>query len=161
MPAAVEALGILRFWGGESGIFINHASDKYGLCINLFSVPSSVSSCLPTSATSMRSVLCLSSYTANLCNPGTTVNIRGLKCSLLNLKPRSMNPLTSSSSSSPKVLQLMDLGNLPLVIESARFLRRFRVDGDDEHEPFLHLMRLNLDGISFSWLISFSWSSLL
>ncbi|BAT85695.1 hypothetical protein VIGAN_04326800 [Vigna angularis var. angularis] len=37
-----QRLGIFMFSSGESGLFISHASDKYGLMISLFSSSASM-----------------------------------------------------------------------------------------------------------------------
>ena len=91
-------------------------------------------------------------YPPSLCKPGITVIIRGLKCSLLNLKPKSMNPFTSSSSSSLKLLQLMVLGKLVTAPKNLWFLARFLVAGDDENERVFLVIRFNLLGLSFCFI---------
>jgi len=161
MSAATDTLGTLRFNNGESGLFISQDSDRYGLIIPF----SSSSSCFLISSSwssasllSLRFMFCLFWYSPSLCNPGTTLIILGLKYSFLNMKPRSMNPLTSSSSNSPKLLQLMDFGRIVNEPERLKYLGRFWVDGDEECERVLLCARLNLIRLSF-WLISLSSSS--
>lgn len=138
-----QHLGIFKFSSGESGLFISHASDKYGLMMPLFC--SSASIWFP-------STVSVASITPSLCKPGITLIILGLRHSFLNVKPRSIKPFTSSSSSSPSVLQLMDFCSFLAQVVVAGFLNflwRFWVDGEDECERVLLSKRFILVNPSF------------
>lgn len=76
-PEEAEMGGIRRCSSGELGLFISHASDKYGLVTTCFS--------------------------SSFWSPGSMFFIYGVISSVLNLKPRSMNPFSSSFSSSEKL----------------------------------------------------------
>lgn len=154
MLAAEHALGIFKLSSGESGLFMSHASDKYGLMISLFSSSSASVSLSPTaSVASISCVLWLFWCKPSLCKPGITLIIRGLRVSFLNMKPRSIKPFTSSSSSSLSVLQLMDFCSFPVgvlvVAGFLNFLWRCWDDGDDECERILLPKTFILASLSF------------